>query len=205
MNPEAELSLEEEVYLEIKKGKWPLAFQHARESKFDGNKSLAAFKNDNIVWLCAIKNKHQLLRVMFQRGNAKPTTTEFNYAIKNRHYQSALAFIEAGADVNAVPSKDLTPLLHAVAAGSLSIFQLLLEHGAKLELCDFHGRNVMDIISRDAMHFPLEKACLFDMIVKRGVKPTEKQCTYILRQDSGEQYGSKYLVAAVQAYQDGEE
>jgi len=58
-------------------------------------------------------------------------------------YDAVKLCLELGADVNATNSMGLTALLGAVNRGSNDIIELLVEHGARLDIADKEGRTPM--------------------------------------------------------------
>ena len=61
-------------------------------------------------------------------------SSALDLAISSQCSACALALIETGIDVNYVDSTGYTPLGQAALFGELSVFQSLLQHGAKLDL-----------------------------------------------------------------------
>lgn len=73
------------------------------------------------------------------RELSDPDGCLLDMAVKGRNEEVVRRFVDAGVNVNAQSPKKWTALLRACREKDLAIVELLLEHGAKPDLADYHG------------------------------------------------------------------
>lgn len=67
------------------------------------------------------------------------------------HYESVAALIQAGADVDQRDDNLWTPLIWAASNHHVRVAELLLDHGASLDVMTRTGRTAWDFVARDPL------------------------------------------------------
>ena len=88
-------------------------------------------------------------------GAREGNKTALFFAAAHEHEATAALLLQHGADTELCCTSEgeegWTPLMAAAAAGSLSIVDLLVRHGARTDTVDMEGRTAVDLSPDDAM------------------------------------------------------
>lgn len=107
---------------------------------------------EHCLWAAAYNDSPAVIRLLVRAGaRVDPLggETPFLFAVKWSRFKGAKALLEAGADVNARDRRGRTALHYVLKKRSdPKHVQMLLEHGARLDLADHDGVTGGSILSR---------------------------------------------------------
>lgn len=104
------------------------------------------------LWAAAFNDSPEAVKLLVRAGAAVDPPggdTPFLFAIKWSHFEAAKALLDAGANINARDESGKTALHYMLKKRSPSKYvQMLLEHGARLDMKDCDGVTAGDLLSR---------------------------------------------------------
>lgn len=107
---------------------------------------------EHCLWAAAFNNSPAAVKLLVSAGAAVDPPggeTPFLFAVKWSHFESAKALLDAGADVNFQDRFEKTALHYVLKKRSPPKYvQMLLEHGARLDVKDRDGVTAGGLLSR---------------------------------------------------------